>query len=219
MARRVADPAPPRSSAPDLPAVLDAAARVERRSVLTAVRLSGLTGHIDAAHSHIVESLWDAPAADLLDLTGAVLTDVRLTDPRITELVAREGRWRDVEIVGGRIGTIDLLRAELDGVVLRDVRIDYLAMPSAHVAHVRVIDCEIGTLDLPEARIDRVAFERSRVDEVDTRGMRAAHLDLRGLAALSYTDPPALRGATLTPAQAETHAAAFAAALGIRLQD
>ena len=42
---------------------------------------------------------------------------------------------------------------------------------------------------------------------------------LRGLEALSYTEPAALRGATMSEAQLLTHAASFARALGIRVLD
>ena len=62
-----------------------------------------------------------------------------------------------------------------------------------------VADCVIGALDLPQATLTRVRFEDSRADEVDTRGLRAEHLDLRGLEAVSYTDPPACAGDALLP--------------------
>lgn len=183
------------------------------------MRIVGGTGSVEAPHSHLVESLWESPTLDLLDLTGAVLTDLRLTDPRITQIVARESRWRDVEITGGRIGTLDLTRAELDGVVIRGIRIDYLALPSASVRHVRLIDCDFGTIDFPDARVERVACDGCRADEVDTRGLRAAHTDLRGIEVLSFTDMSALRGVTLSSRQVEQHSAALASALGIRTQD
>lgn len=213
------DPAPPRDSSPDLPPQLSPVSSLGRGADLAGARLEGLTGEVDASHGTLLETLWESSVLDRLDLTGATLADARWTEPRITSLVARDGRWRNVEIEGGRIGTADLLRAELDGVVLRGVRVDYLGLPSARIGHVRFIGCRIGTLDLPEARLDRVAFEDCRVDEVDTRGLRAAHLDLRGLEALSFTDPASLAGATLTSRQAEGHGPSFAVALGLRVRD
>lgn len=100
---------------------------------------------------------------------------------------------------------------------LRGLRIDYLSLPSAEITDVLFADCVIGTLDLPDARLTRVRFERCRADEVDTRGLRSVDLDLRGLDALSFTDPRGLADAWLTAAQAEAHADALAHALGIRL--
>ncbi|GEP48919.1 hypothetical protein FVP74_04895 [Microbacterium saccharophilum] len=217
MARRTDSPVPPRDAAPDLPARLEAVTGLARHGDLLGARVADVTGAVDAAHCRLTESVVEGMSADRLDLTGAVLTDVRLAEPRATEIVARDGRWRSVEIVGGRIGTLDLLRGELDGVVLRDVRIDYLSLPSARIADLQVVGCVIGTMDLPEADVTRVAFQDTRVDEVDTRGLRATDLDLRGLEALSYTEPAALRGATMSAAQLLLHAGAFARALGIRV--
>ncbi len=219
MARRTDSPVPPRDAAPDLPARLEPATELVRHGDLLGARVDGLSGAVDAAHSRLTESVVAALSADRLDLTGAVLTDVRLVEPRATEIVARDGQWRSVEIVGGRIGTLDLLRADLDGVLLRDVRIDYLSLPSARIADLRCTGCVIGTMDLPDAEVRRAAFRDTRVDEVDTRGLRATDLDLRGLEALSYTEPAALRGATMSEAQLLTHAASFARALGIRVLD
>lgn len=218
MARRE-EPLPPRESTPDLPPVLTAVNGLGRAGAVMGARVEGLHGDVDASHGELAETLWEAPTLDRLDLTGATLADTRWTEPRIGALLARDGRWRNVEISGGRIGTADFLRAELDGVVLRDLRIDYLGLPAARIGHVRFVGCRFGTLDLPEAQMHRVVFEDCRADEVDTRGLRAAHLDLRGLEALSFTDPASLRAATLSPRQAETHGPAFATALGIRLAD
>ena len=102
---------------------------------------------------------------------------------------------------------------------LRGIRIDYLALPAARVNDLLVVDCVIGALDLPQATLTRVRFEDSRADEVDTRGLRSEHLDLRGLEAVSYTDPAGLRRATLSFRQVEHLAPALAVALGIRVDD
>ena len=215
MARRTDGPIPPRDGSPDLPRRLEETSELQTRTEVFAARITGLTGHIDASHAHLTECVVEGATIDRWDLTGAALTDVRIDDLRATEVVARDTRWRSVEISGGRIGTLDLMRAEFDGIIVRGARIDYLSLPAAQLADVQFIDCRIGTMDLPQATTTRVAFTGSQVDEVDTRGLRAQHTDLRGLEALSFTDPTALRGATLSPQQAETHAVALAVALGI----
>lgn len=218
MAKRTEGPVPPRECAPDLPDHLDETAFPGRRDDVLAARLVRLEGEIDAAHSRITECMVEGASVDRLDLGGATLSDVSITDLRAAALAARDGRWRNVLVSGGRIGTLDLWRTELDGVELRGLRVDYLSLASATAVDVRFVDCVLGTVDLPEARVERVAFDGCRADEVDTRGLRATDLDLRGLEALSFTDPAGLRGATLTERQAEQHAPAFATALGIRLR-
>ncbi|MCT9820129.1 hypothetical protein N3K63_07500 [Microbacterium sp. W1N] len=218
MARPGSAPRPPRPVEPDLPDVLQDLDALTARTDLQAVRLTGLTGDVDAAHARIVEARIVTASVDRLDLTGAALVDVEVGEMRAVEVVAREGSWRDTVVSGGRIGSIDGLRAEWDGVVLRGLRIDYLSLASARVNDLHVVDCEIGTLDAPDARLTRVRFERTRVDEVDTRELRAVDVDLRGLDALSFTDPRGLRDATLDAHQVAQHAEALAAALGIRVR-
>lgn len=199
--------------------MLEQHAGLAARDDLLGVRIERLEGDVSAVHGRLAESRIDGASVGRLDLTGATLSDVVMTDVRAVELIARDGTWRSVEVVGGRIGTLDALRAGWDAVVLRALRIDYLSLPAAEISDVVIADCEIGTLDVPDARLTRVRFEGSRADEIDTRGLRGADLDLRGIEALSFTDARALTGATLSPRQAELHAPAWAAALGIRLAD
>lgn len=213
------EPKAPRVPSPDLPSVFERIEGLAARADVLGAEIVGLSGDVDAAHGHIAESRIDVASVDVFDLTGAIVSDVVITDMRAVELRLRDATLRGVELTGGRIGTIGGLRSTWDGVSLRGLRIDYLSLPSSDVRDVRIIDCEIGTLDLPDARLTRVSFEGSRADEIDTRGLRATDVDLRGIEALGFTDPKSLTGATLSLRQAELHAPAFAAALGIRLFD
>lgn len=173
----------------------------------------------DAAHASITECSLTEASVERLDVTGRTLVDVDVRDVRATTLSGRGARLRRVRISGGRIGTLDLADTDLDEVELRAVRIDYLSLAAARITDLRVADCTIGTLDVPQASATRVCFESSRADDVDTRGLRAKDLDLRGLEAVSYLDAASLRGATLSPRQAEYLAPAMAEALGIRVLD
>lgn len=218
MARPRLRPAPPRPSEPDIPPHL-VVGRLERSAELTEASLVLDGPVVDGAHSRLSECRVTSASLDRLDLPGAVLADVVVDDLAAAELVARDGSWRSVLLSGGRIGTLDVSRGRWDGVHLRGVRVDYLSVPAATLRDVTFTDCRIGTLDAPGAVLERVRFENTTVDEFDTREMRAADLDLRGLDALAYTDLRALREATMSPRQVETHARAFAAALGIDVQD
>lgn len=216
---RARGPLPPRISAPDLPRQLDAVAGLERRADLVGARIEGLEGEVDAAHSQLSECAVAEASVSRLDLTGAVLGDVEISQLRATEVVARESRWRGVRVTGGRIGTFDLSVAEVANVELRGLRIDYLSLRGATVSDLLIADCTIGALDLPLATLSRVRFDDSRADEVANDGARAEHVDLRGLEVLSFTRPDALRGATLSSRQVELLAPALALALGIDVQD
>jgi uncharacterized protein YjbI with pentapeptide repeats len=216
---RARGPLPPRVSAPDLPSDLETVRGLSRHVDLLGARIEGLEGDVDAAHSIIAECTVAEASASRLDLTAATLTDVAISELRATEVVAREARWRNVLVAGGRLGTLDLSGAELDSVELRGVRVDYLSLRGASVRDVLVADCSITTLDLPMATLSRVRLEGSRADEVETEALRAEHVDFRGLEALALTRPESLRGVTLSPRQVELFAASFATALGIDVHD
>lgn len=204
---------------PDLPDDLDDAIGVEPRGDHFRSRIGGLEGAADASHAEITECVVGAASVERLDLTGATLVDVDVVEPRALTVIGRGARLRRVRITGGRIGTLDLSGATLDEVELRGVRIDYLSLGAAAVEDLLVAECTITTLDLPQATLTRVRFEDARADEVDTRGMKADSLDVRGLAAAAFLDVGSLRGATLTPWQIGQLATAFAAAVGIDVQD
>lgn len=216
-ARRADAPALPRTAEPDLSPELEPQRVLAARAEVFGARISSLSGDASVAHGRLAATHVDGPSVGRFDATGATFSDVLVTDARAIELVARDATWRSVTVSGGRIGTIDGLRATWDAVTLRDLRIDYLSLPAAALTDVLIENCELGTLDVPDAHLTRVRFVSSRADEVDTRGLRAADLDLRGLEALSFTDPRALAGAWFESRQAELHAPAWAAALGIRI--
>lgn len=217
MARASKRPVAPRVSAPDLPNHLDDA-EPARGADLVQRQLPRLVGEVELSYATLEEVR--IPGADVaaLGLRGATLVDVDIDDIRAVEVIARDASLRRVRIHGGRIATLDLADARIAELELRGLRIDYLRLAAAELEDVLIADCTIGTIDLPRARLTRVAFDGSRADEVDPREMRATDLDLRGLDALSYLDPLALRGATLTEDQVRILAPAFAVAAGIDVQ-
>jgi uncharacterized protein YjbI with pentapeptide repeats len=219
MARPAPGPLAPRITEPDLPRALDDVGALDPGDDVAQARISGLRGDVDAARATLSECLIVDADVDRFDLSLARLADVEVSDLRATELIAARGSWRNVRVTGGRIGALDLTRAGLHSVELRGVRVDYLALGEAEASDLLVGDCVIGTLDLPLATLSRVRFEGTRADEVDTRELRSAQVDLRGLEAVAYTSPAGLRGATLGLRQVELLAGDLATALGIDVRD
>ncbi len=214
-----ADPVAPRLSPPDLPPRFEDGPPPVRSADSFQLRWTTLDPVTEAAYAGLTECALVEASVERLDLTGATLIDVDVRDLRATALMARGARLRRVRITGGRIGTLDLAEADLDEVELRGVRLDYLSLAAARITDVMIADCTIGTLDVPNATVNRMRFDDSRADEVDTRGLRAKDLDLRGLEAISYLDATSLRGATFSRRQIEHLAPALASALGIRIGD
>ena len=206
----------PRVSPPDLPPRLEDA-RPSRGADLLASQLD-LHGTVDLAHSSL-EQCAIAADADAVDLVGATLIDVEVADARIASLRVRDANLRRVRITGGRLGTLDLSGARIDELELRGVRIDYLNLGGAKATDVEIVDCAIRTLDMPQAELTRVRFADTRTDEVDPRGLRAAHVDLRGLDAGAFLDANSLRGTTLSSFQVQLLAPVLAAGIGIHVLD
>ncbi|HWT34499.1 MAG TPA: hypothetical protein VN107_12080 [Microbacterium sp.] len=209
----------PQVSAPDLPDALRETGALVPDAELVQSRIARLGQRVDASRAVLAESVLDATSVDRLDLTLARLSDMEVVGLRAAEVVATRGTWRNVRLTGGRVGALELGRAELWSVELRGMRIGYLTLAGAAASDVVFVDCAIGTLDLPGATLSRVRFEDCRADEVDTRDLRAEHVDLRGLDAVGYTAPAGLRGATLASRQVELLASDLAAALGIDVRD
>lgn len=206
----------PKVSRPDLPDALGAAAPA-RASDLHLVSVA-LSGEADLAHSSLEQCRLTADA-ESVDLTGATLMDVEMDAPRVASMTMRDATVRRLRIVGGRIGTLDLSTARSAELELTGVRIDYLTFGGARLEDALITDCVLRSLDMPQADLTRVRFEGCRAGEVDPRGMKAAHVDLRGLDAEAFLDVNSLRGVTMSPFQVQLLAPVMAAGLGIRLRD
>lgn len=209
-------PAPPRVSPPDLPDELRPASPARRADLIAAEVVCD--GETDLAHSSLEQCVIRG-AADRLDLTGTTLLDVTLSDLRAPVVSLRAATIRRLRIDGGRIGTLDLSEARVHELEIHGARIDYLTLGGAKAEDVLVVDAQLRTLDVPQAVLSRVRFDDSRVDEVDTRGLTAKDVDLRGLDALAFLDVSSLKGTTLGTRQVEMLATVFAKAAGIDVRD
>lgn len=174
---------------------------------------------VDGTSSTIRESVFGGVSCDVVTLKFADITDVEFRDVRVGSMQLRGAHLGRVRFVGGRIGTLDLTEAGLDAVEFDGVRIDYLTFGRASVRDVDIRGCHIDTLDVPVAKINRLRFVESTAGELDPRECTAQHVDLRGLDFARVTDMAALRGMTISPAQAQNAAIALATAAGIRVSD
>lgn len=181
--------------------------------------LQELSGDIESDGVELAESRVERPRLDRWALRRGTLVDVIVTEPHIVDLSAREATVRGVRIEGGRIGALDLTGGHVDSLELRGIRIDYVGLAGAKLRDVVVADCHIGALDLPDATLDRVSIEGTAIDELGVRDAKLTHVDLRRATLGQVSDATALRGATITPAQAEQLAVQLARSAGIVLRD
>ncbi|MFT2018304.1 pentapeptide repeat-containing protein [Streptomyces sp. 796.1] len=150
-------------------------------------------------NARFIDSVLDGVHGVGTDLAGAGLRDVELTDARLGGAQAHGGAWERVVVRGGKIDYLNLRRA-----TLKDVTFE---------------DCVLVEADFGGAELERVSFAGCTVRRVDFTAARLADVDLRNVAELDVARGlDALSGATISPSQLLDLAPAFAAQLGIRVE-
>ncbi|WP_156759656.1 pentapeptide repeat-containing protein [Microbacterium karelineae] len=204
-------------SPPDLPARRAHSSDSGAHAELDATDLTW-AGEVDIAHAHLTEWVVLPATLDHVAGRGATLIDVAFDGLVCPNLDLRDASLRRVRIRGGRIGALDLQGARVADVILEDVRVDYLTVAGARLESVLLANSRIRSLDMPLATVEDTRIQGCEIGELDAREMRAKSLDLRGADIARIRNIQSLRGATVAPAQADAMAAAFADALGIRVE-
>ncbi len=162
---------------------------------------------------------------ELLDVTAhtTVLQHARLLETRIERLNApvldaTRSTWRDVELVGSRIGALDVYDAEIRSTRITGTKFDWINLRSSTLEDVLFEDCTIDELDLGAVTASRVAFVNCRARSVALPHARLEDVDLRGLEMGSIANLEGLSGATLDAAQVTALAPLLAAHLGLRVE-
>lgn len=172
----------------------------------------------DVRGSRFLEVHWDGATLDATDFTGARFIDNRFTDVASAALKASGSTWRNVEMIGSRIGAVELDRAELMSVRLDRCKLDYVNLRYATVRDLTVADCQIDELDLAFASLEHVGFDRCRIGKLSITSATLAAVDLRGADLDAVSGVQALAGSTISPAQLAQLAPALADHLGIEVE-
>ena len=162
---------------------------------------------------------------ELVDVTAhtTVLQHARLVETRIERLNApvldaTRSTWRDVELVGSRIGALDVYDAEIRSTRFTGTKFDWINLRSSTLEDVLFEDCTIEELDLGGVSASRVAFVNCRAGSLALPHARLADVDLRGLEIGTISNLEGLAGATLDTRQVIDLAPALAGHLGIRVE-
>ena len=162
---------------------------------------------------------------ELVDVTAhtTVLQHARLLETRIERLNApvldaTRSTWRDVELVGSRIGALDVYDAEIRSTRITGTKFDWINLRSSTLEDVLFEDCTIDELDLGAVTAARVAFVNCRAGSVALPHARLEDVDLRGLEMGSIANLEGLSGATLDAARVTALAPLLAAHLGLRIE-
>ncbi len=162
---------------------------------------------------------------ELLGVTahGTTLTSARLIETRIERLnapvlEASRSTWREVELIGSRLGALDIYDAAVRSTRIVGCKFDWINLRSAILEDVLFEDCTIDELDLTGVSATRVAFVNCRAGSVALAHARLQDVDLRGLEMRSIGNLEGLAGATLDAHQVAALAPALAEHLRIRIE-
>lgn len=127
---------------------------------------------------------------------------------------------RDVEVVDARLGGVQLHGAVFERVLIRGGKIDYLNLRRARLKDVVFDGCVLAEPDFGGAELERVEFRDCVLKEADLSGVRMKDVDLRTVAELGIARGiDRLSGAVISTAQLLDLAPAFAAQIGVRVED
>lgn len=174
---------------------------------------------------------------DRLDLSGALVTTTRFTDPTVAEadlvgarlsevqldradlplVLAARGQWSTVT-VNGRLGALEAYDARWRSVRFVGCKLGFVNLRRARLAEVEFVECDIEELDLVDAQLRRVRVVDSAIRGLDVTHARLQDVDLRGAHLASITGVTDLRGARMTTDQVTFLAPTLAAGLGIRVE-
>ncbi|NNC12926.1 pentapeptide repeat-containing protein [Planctomonas sp. JC2975] len=160
-------------------------------------------------------------------LSGLDLSDVRIIDSRLREtrldgvtasvMAAQGGDWRDVEVLGSRIGAAELYESTWHSVRLHGCKLGFVNLRASELVDVVFEDCTIDELDLGDAKATRLAFPGCRIGVLEASHVRFADVDLRGADLEQVRGVASLRGAAVSFDQLLGLAPALADELGIRV--
>lgn len=185
------------------------------------VEFAGLDlGGQQGAGARFIDCALRECSLDGTGLAGARFVDSVLEGVRGVGTDLAGASLRDVEVREARLGGAQLHGAVLTGVVLKGGKIDYLNLREARLKDVVFDGCVLAEADFAGAQLERVAFRDCVLRRVDFSAVRMKDVDLRAVAELDIArGVERLAGAVISPGQLLDLAPAFAAQIGVRVED
>ena len=175
------------------------------------------------------------PAADGLDLGGAVFVECEFGAPSFNEAQLRgasfrdcvlaelyapvfrgaRSTWQEVEFRNPRLGSAELYESGWQSVRIDGGKLDFLNLRGAKLADVLITGCIINELDLGAAVATRVKLVDCTVGTLDLAGAKLKDFDLRGTEFRRISGLGSLAGLVVDEYQLGLLAPLMAAHLGV----
>lgn len=186
---------------------------------LDGLAFARLDGAVDLTSVTLLESELAESNVDRLELRGARLLSSRVSRVTAPIVSGRRSTWRDVEVLGSRLGAVDVTDAEVRRLVIEDSKLGWLNLRSSKAQDMLFRNCTFDEIDFSSAILARVAFEGCSADKLTLTHVRAEHLDLRGLDFRALDGIEGLKGSLITHDQLAYLSGAFAHHFGITVRD
>jgi uncharacterized protein YjbI with pentapeptide repeats len=173
----------------------------------------------DASTSRFLECAFTHVTFDGGYLRRARFTDVWLRDVRMTATSLAESSWIGSVITQSALSGVEAYGAYMRNVVLRGCKLDSVSFRGATLTDVAFENCVLRDVDFTEAALTRTSFDGCTLAAANLTKVRLDAVDLRGAELGLIVDPPALRGAIVTPAQLVLLAPLLADSLGIKVEE
>src|SRR6185437_4043621 len=153
------------------------------------------------------------------NVPGLELTDAVLRDCSLSNVDAREGRIRRVQLRHCRLVGFSCALGELQDVRLIDCSLELASLASARLRNVSFERVNLAEASFIEAQLEAVEFVDCRLAGADFRGARIRASAIRGASLDGVLGVESLRGLRMPWGDVIASAGAMAAALGIAIDD
>lgn len=207
---------------PDLPELLavDLPESDETRNLELSGALvdRGGKGPLKAGRVQIIESELRGVALKVSAPRGFTLSDVVIRSCDLSNLDAREGSIRRVDIHGSRLTGLSLSAATLSDLIVRASSLKLASFAFARLRRVAFEEVDLTEASFMQAHLEQVAFSKCSLTCVDFRGAKFKDCVIRGSSLDTIIGIDSLAGVTMPWPDLLASAAAMASALGITIE-
>ena len=176
-------------------------------------------GSVRARRVRVRESELRGVTVDVDDAPGLELVDAVLRDCDLSNVDAREGTIRRVELRHCRMVGFSCRLGELRDVRLIDCSLELASLASAHLHNVSFERVNLAEASFMETRLEAVEFLDCKLAGADFRGAAVDACAIRGASLHGVLGVESLRGLRMPWSDTIASAGALAAALGIVIEE
>ncbi|KRE91719.1 pentapeptide repeat-containing protein [Arthrobacter sp. Soil764] len=170
---------------------------------------------LDLGGAVFAECEFDAPSFNETQLRGASFRDCILAELYAPVFRGARSTWQEVEFRNPRLGSAELYESGWQSVRIDGGKLDFLNLRGAKLTDVLITGCIINELDLGAAVATRVKLVDCTVGTLDLTGAKLKDFDLRGTEFRRVSGLGSLAGMVIDDYQLGLLAPLMAAHLGV----